>query len=445
MGQAGVEAAYESVLRGQPGIQRLQVDARGRVLGVIGYQAPVQGRDLKLSIDLHIQQQAEQSLLQGLQAAQGSFDKYTNKNFVAPAGGVTVEDPRNGQVLALATFPRYNPNDFVGGISTAKFNAYNNDPNFPLNDRTIQGQYAPGSTFKLITATAALQDGLITPDAIYNDTGGIDVGTVRFKNDNGVAYGPVNLQQAITVSSDAYFYNLGALFWTTGIRAKFGDDALQKVARQYGFGSRSGVPLANESTGKIPDLAMRQKQHAANPTAFPNGGWYTGDNVNMSIGQGDVQVTPLQLANAYATFANGGTRFQPQMALDAEDQSGQVVQTFAPQPVAHVDLPFRPVMLAGFKGVTASPGGTAYGAFSGFPLDQFAVAGKTGTAQAGNKQNTSVFASFGPADNPQLVVDAMLEQSGYGANAAAPTVRRIYEGILGHTQGAIVIQNGTQG
>jgi penicillin-binding protein 2 len=446
IGQTGAEAAYESVLRGQPAVQKLQVDAQGRVLGIIGNEPPVQGHDIKLSIDIKIQQMAEQSLQQGLQAAQGTFDTVTKRNFTAPAGGVVVEDPRNGQIIAMATFPTYNPLDFVGGISQQKYAGYLNNPLFPLNDRTIQGQYAPGSTFKLVTATAALQDGLISPNTIYNDTGGIDVGAVHFKNDNGVAYGPVNLTRAITVSSDAYFYNLGAEFWSSGVRAKYGDDALQNVARGYGFGSPTGIALPNETPGKIPDLMMRKKEHAANPVAFPNGGWYTGDNVNMSIGQGEVLVTPLQLANAYATFANGGTLYRPQLALDAETQTGQVVQTFPPQPIGHVDLPERPAMLAGFEGVTSSAAGTAYGAFAGFPLDQFLVAGKTGTAQASaGKQDTSVFTSFGPAASPQYVVDAMLEQSGYGANAAAPTVRRIYDGILGHNQGAIAIQHGTQG
>jgi penicillin-binding protein 2 len=446
IGQTGIESAYESALRGQPAVQKLQVDAQGRVLGNIGNQPAVQGHDIKLTIDIKVQQMAEQSLQQGLQAAQGTFDTVTHRNFAAPAGGVVVEDPRNGQIIALATYPTYNPLDFVGGISQQKYAGYLNNPLFPLNDRTIQGQYAPGSTFKMVTATAALQDGLISPSLIYNDTGGIDVGTTHFRNDNGAAYGPVSLQRAITVSSDAYFYNLGAEFWSAGVRAKYGDDALQNVARSYGFGSPTGIAIPNEATGKIPDLTMRKKEHAANPVAFPNGGWFTGDNVNMAIGQGEVLVTPLQLANAYATFANGGILYRPLLALDAEDQSGQVVQTFPSQAMGHVALPERPTMLAGFEGVTSSPGGTAYGAFAGFPLDQFLVAGKTGTAQASpGKQDTSVFTSFGPAANPQYVVDAMLEQSGYGANAAAPTVRRIYDGILGHNQGAIAIQHGGQG
>jgi penicillin-binding protein 2 len=446
IGQTGAEAAYESLLRGQPAVQKFQVDARGRVLGTIGNQPGVQGHDVKLTIDIRIQQLAEESLQQGLQAAQQTFDTVTHRNFAAPAGGVVVEDPRNGQIIAMATYPTYNPLDFVGGISQQKYAGYLNNPLFPLNDRTMQGQYAPGSTFKLVTATAGLLDGLISPNTIYNDTGGIDVGTIHFRNDNGAAYGPVNLTRAITVSSDAYFYNLGAQLWSNGIRAKYGDDALQNVARSYGFGSPSGIALPNETSGKIPDLAMRKKEHAANPAAFPNGGWYTGDNVNLSIGQGEVLVTPLQLANAYATFGNGGTLYRPQLALDAEVQTGQVVQSFPPQVLGHVTIPERPAMLAGFEGVTSSPGGTAYGAFAGFPLDQFLVAGKTGTAQASpGKQDTSVFSSFGPADNPQYVVDAMLEQSGYGANAAAPTVRRIYDGILGHNQGVIAIQHGSRG
>jgi penicillin-binding protein 2 len=160
--------------------------------------------------------------------------------------------------------------------------------------------------------------------------------------------------------------------------------------------------LADEAPGKIPDLAFHKNEHAANSTtAFPSGSWYTGDNVNMAIGEGELLVTPLQMADAYATFANRGTLYKPQVALNAQTPAGQVVQTYAPEVVRHVNIPDRPIILAGLEGVTGASNGTAYGAFSGFPLHQFRVAGKTATAQVGIvKQDTSVFTSFGPAAIP---------------------------------------------
>ncbi len=204
------------------------------------------------------------------------------------------------------------------------------------------------------------------------------------------------------------------------------------MATDLGFGSPTGIPLPNEAAGRIPDAESRKKLHAANPKAFPNGDWFTGDNVNTAIGQGDVAVTPLQLANAYATFANGGTVWQPRIALKITDQEGKVLQQLPPLQTRHIDLPaaWRDPMLAGFEGVVADGDGTAHGAFAGFPLAAHPIAGKTGTAQVQGKQPTSVFASFAPADNPQFVVDAFLEQAGYGADAAAPVVRRIYDGLF---------------
>jgi penicillin-binding protein 2 len=433
-GQTGIEAGYESVLRGQPGITKVQVDSQGRVLGILGYQPPVQGHDVWLSIDLNDQKLAEDSLAQGLAADRQNNDKSAGgpgNSYKAPAGAVSIIDPRDGSVLALATNPTYNPADFVNGISTPRF-AYYQDPNnhFPLDDRTIQGQYAPGSTFKLVTAIAGLQSGIINPGATFDDKGFLQVGPTKFYNDNHQAYGPVNLSRALTVSSDSYFYNVGATFWDG--RARYGDDALQNVARELGFGSPTGIALPNEASGRIPDPASRKKLHAENPQAFPTADWFTGDSVNTAIGQGDVAVTPLQLANAYATFANGGTLWQPRIALKVTDQAGKVLQSIDPVQVRHVDLPpqWRAPMLAGFEGVVGDPAGTAHAAFSGFPLAQFPIAGKTGTAQVAGKQPTSVFTSFAPATNPQFVVDAFLEQAGYGADAAAPVVRRIYDGLF---------------
>lgn len=428
VGLSGVEAEYESVLRGSPGIETVQVNAKGNVLGVVSTTTPVQGPNLKLSIDGNVQMAAETALLQGQTAARGSFDGVTGRNFISPGGAAVVEDPRDGTVVALATNPVYDPNDFVGGISQAKYAAYQ-DPasNDPLLDRTIQGQYAPGSTFKLVTATAALQKGLITPTSTYADAGKIKIGNQVFKNDQGASYGTIDLQKAITVSSDIYFNSLGANFWN--MRGTLGPDAFQNVARTYGLGSTLGVKLPNEAPGKIPDPASVKLDYQRFPKLFTTGTWFTGDSAQIAVGQFEDLVTPLQLANAYSTFANGGTTYVPRLALDTETQDGKVLQAFTSQTKGTVPLApdQRAAMVAGFTGVVNDSNGTAFGVFRGSPLSKMSIAGKTGTAQATPKQSTSVFTSFAPATNPTYEVTAFMEQSGYGASVAGPVVRQIYD------------------
>lgn len=429
IGKSGVELAYESALRGRPGVTKLEVDVRGRVIGTLDRQAPVQGHDLRLSIDLDVQNLAEDSLKSGLAAAQAQFDKSVGHNYVAPAGAAVVEDPHDGSILALASWPTFDPSKFVNGISTSLF-AQLNAPggHSPLTDRATSGLYAPGSTFKLVTATAALDKGLITPGTPFYDKGYIQVGGQRFNNAGGASYGTVALPQAIAVSSDSFFYDLGRRFWEGGRSL-----AVQDTARQYGFGTRTGIAIGGEQSGRVPDPASRKRLHDANPVAYPNGQWFTGDNVNLAIGQGDLVVTPLQLANAYATFANGGTLYEPRVAVDIENQDATKIADVTPRPVRQVPLSAedRAAMLEGFKGVIASSGGTAHQAFSGFPNDTFPVAGKTGTAQVAGKEDTSVFTCFAPADNPTYGVTVFEEEAGFGASGAAPVARRILEGIAG--------------
>ena len=449
IGKTGVEASFESELRGQPGVTKLQVDSHGNVLGVLASTPPVPGHDVWLSIDINVQKLAEATLADGLAATRLTSDKSAGgpgKLFAAPAGAVVVMNPQDGSVLALATNPTYNPQDFVGGISQLKFNQYLDNPAHPLDDRTIQGVYAPGSTFKLATAISGLQAGVITPSYVFDDKGYLQVGANKcstvfqvagcFNNDNRQVYGDVNLQRAITVSSDAYFYNIGAIFWNAySSSQQYGPDGLQNGPRELGFGSPTGIDLPNEASGLVPDQASRKKEHEQYPQDYSTGQWYTGDNVNTAIGQGEVGVTPLQLANAYSTFANGGTLWVPQIALKVTDLQGKVVEQFTATAKSHVALQpaWQASMLAGFEGVTASSDGTAHAAFAGFPLAQIPVAGKTGTAQVTGKDPTSVFASFAPANNPQFVVVALMEQSGYGADAAAPVVRQIYDSLFNVT------------
>jgi penicillin-binding protein 2 len=432
IGLAGVEASYESVLRGSPGVERVQVNASGQVLAVLSSTPPIPGANLRLTINGQLQERAVSALEQGLAAAKQST--HNGVHFPAPAGAAVVEDPQNGTVLALATYPDYNPKDFVGGISARKYAAYNNPgANQPLLDRDIQGEYAPGSTFKLVTATAGLQYGLVTPSSIFNDTGKIVIGNETFSNNDGEALGPIDLPTAITESSDNYFNTIGADLWDGFVNGnQFPENALQDVAAKYGLGEPSGIALPGEDGGLIPTPQSVARDYQQYPKLYATGSWFTGDSAQTAIGQFEDLVTPLQLANAYSTFANGGTLWEPRLAADAQTPAGKIVQAYRTRPKDTVTLQpdQRAAMLAGFVGVVQSPGGTAAGIFTG-PLASHDLAGKTGTAQVTGKQSTSIFTSFAPASNPQYEVTAILEQAGYGADVAGPVVRQIYDALYG--------------
>ncbi|MGI8777982.1 MAG: penicillin-binding protein 2 [Acidimicrobiales bacterium] len=432
IGKSGVEQAYEADLRGQPAVEKLEVDSKGHVLRTLGFQPAVQGHDLQLTLDLDVQALAEESLEKGLEQARNVYDRTTGESFKAPAGSAVVLDPNNGSVLAMASNPTYDPRDFVDGISQAKF-AQLQDPAgfFPLNNRALQGLYAPGSTFKLVTGIAALEKGLITPKDTVADTGSITVGGRIFRNALSEPHGRIDLPRAVTVSSDVFFYDLGKRFWEA--RDRLGTTPIQDVAHSLGLGAPTGIDLPFESAGRVPDPASRKKTHDANPAAFPTRDWFTGDNMILGVGQGDMVATPVQLADAYATFANGGTVYAPRVAATVLDANSQVVRKFDPRPVRKVDLPasVRAPLLAGFVGAVADPKGTAFPAFNGFPLSQFSVAGKTGTAEVAGKQDTALFNAFAPADNPQFEVTVVMEQSGFGASAAAPVARRVIEKLAG--------------
>jgi penicillin-binding protein 2 len=356
-----------------------------------------------------------------------------------------VLDPKNGQVLAMASYPTYDPSLFVPAISNADYGRLSSADPTPLLNRAVQGQYYPGSTFKLITALAGLKDGIINPSDYYDDTGvyeiqgcqGVNAQSGCVKTNAGRdPLGPVDLRLAIAKSSDTYFYKVGDEFWQSGNRQRFGDTPIQDMAREFGFGQKTGIELPDESAGYVETPASRKQRHDENPTAFPYGDWTSGANTDTAIGQTTL-VTPLQLANAYATFANGGTRYQPTLLLKVTKPfSAQVVVQQRPKVLSHVDIPpqFRDPMLAGFEGATTINGGTATGVFANYPMNALPVAGKTGTAQNGvdpktghERQDTGLFVGFGPPVNAQYVAMAVLEQAGFGADTAAPVVRDFFE------------------
>jgi penicillin-binding protein 2 len=442
IGQTGIEAAYQSVLRGRPGVTEIEVDSRGQELSVLKTVPPVPGDNVRLTIEGDVQLAAMGALSQEVALKRTQIDPNGSGNYRATGGAVVVEDPTSGQVLALASYPTYDPSVFAGGISNANYAALTSPAaNSPLDDRAIGGQYFPGSTFKLVTATAGLTAGVITPTSYYDDVGGgITVGGHFFANDGHQSYGLVALPFAITVSDDAYFYNIGETLYDH--QSTYGANYFQKTASAYGFARTSGINLPGEAPGYVLTPAEKAKLHQQYPKAYPYGSYYTGDAIESAIGQDDVAVTPLQLANAYSAFANGGTLWTPSFALDAETVTGKIVQTFAAGKLGDsppLTAAQRQAMIAGFVGVTSNPQGTAYGSFgrTGYPIQ---VAGKTGTAQVvfgiphnspAYKQTTSVFTSFAPAQSPRYVVDCFMSQAGYGADAAAPVVRQVYD-VLFH-------------
>jgi len=431
IGKSGVELAYEDDLRGQAEVEKLEVDAQGRVLRSLGRQPAVQGHDVRLTLDLDLQKVTEESLVLSLATAQATYDNESAKRFLAPAGSAVVLDPRDGSVLAMASAPTYNPADFVDGISEMTFGALQ-DPagHYPLNNRVTQGLYAPASTFKLVTSMAGLQTGLITAQYTVNDRGTFTIGDppVVLKNALGEAFGPVNLAAALTVSSDVYFYELGSRFCPGQCRT-----SIQDTARELGMADFTEIELPFEASGRIPDEQTKQRLHDSNPEAFPDPEWYTGDNLNLAIGQGDTVVTPLQLANAYATLANGGTVYAPHVGGSILDVNGVEVRRVEPRVNRKTAIPasIRDPVVAGFEGAVAATRGTASTAFAGFPLSTFPIAGKTGTAQVSGKQDTALFTAFGPTTDPRYAVTVVMEESGFGAAAAAPVARRIFDHVVG--------------
>jgi penicillin-binding protein 2 len=433
IGKTGVEKAYEPYLRGTPGVRQIEVDAHGDAVRVIHETLPRPGSDVVLTVDIDVQALAQRRLEQGLEAARARPARGGNAENRGTRGAVVVEDPNNGQVVAMASYPNYDPTPFVDGIDAAEW-AYLNDPanNYPLNNWAIQGQWAPGSTFKLFVGYAALQSGLMAPDTVFYDSGGYQIpgcaGAKCFRrNSGGASYGSISLPQAITVSSDAYFYNVGAQFWLQ--RDHLGGDAgMQQYIQGWGIGEESTIPLSGEASGRLPTPEWRRDFCEKTDCNDPE--WRAGDNVNLAVGQGDLVLTPMQLANGYATFANGGTRYQPKIALRIVPPEGEPTE-IEPKAITQVDLPpsVREPLLEGLMGVTSS--GTAASAFSGFDLDNFYVAGKTGTAQVDGKADTAVFASFGPVANPQYAIAVFMEESGFGGSNAAPVSRALYDALSG--------------
>jgi penicillin-binding protein 2 len=380
------------------------VDALGTLKGRFPGREPKQGRDLRLTVDLDVQRVGQEAL----GGAKGAF---------------VVMDVRNGEVRALGSTPSFDPNVFAKSIKQSDLDRLTSKAlGEPLNNRAIQGLYPTGSTFKLVTAVAALQGGVITPDTVQYDGGSIKVGGVTFKNAGGVSHGAVALRKALSVSSDVFFYRLGLEMNGAG-----DGHLLQKWAGRLGLGRTTGIDLPAESEGLIPSPEWRNRLFKKKLTERP---WSQGDNINLAVGQGDLQANPLQMAVAYAAIANGGHVIRPHLGQRIEDADGRPLQEFETPPKRRLKISpaHRQAIMDGLRQAASAPGGTSAEVFKGFPIP---VAGKTGTAEKGlGRADQSWYVALAPYPNPRYVVAVTDEAGGFGAERAAPIARRILAALF---------------
>ncbi|MDQ2895909.1 MAG: penicillin-binding transpeptidase domain-containing protein, partial [Actinomycetota bacterium] len=435
---------YDQFLRGRDGHETVSVDAAGRPVGTPTATAPVVGHDLRLSLDKGLQRVGQAALQQSI-----------TSNYPATGGSFVAMNPQDGSIYAMGSLPTYDPKIFTGNLSQRTYDQLKSTAaHAPLLNRAIASAGPTGSTFKPITATAALESGAWTVGQTYDDTGSFPLQPgVNIFNAGHAVYGSLDLVNAIRVSSDTFFYNLGARTNVANPLATPQGGPLQAWARRFGIGRPTGVDIPGESPGTLPSPAWREHQNRVeaacdnltHPTQqFPNhpdhkllpGGcgiadgtnrpWSIGDNVNLAVGQGDVQATPLQLAVAYAALANGGTIVRPHVGESIQNQDGTVLQSISPRAPAHI--PINPLYLEtirqGLRDAASQAGGTSAAVFSRFPEQ---VYGKTGTAQQNGQADTSWYACFVPATTTTkpIVVIVHVEQGGFGAVAAAPVARQI--------------------
>lgn len=461
VGIAGIESVYEHDLAGTDGVVKYRVNSTGRNLGEIGQLDPTPGDDVELTLDARIQKLVETSLVNGMDAAHGVFDPASGIHLRANAGAVVVLDPTTGAIQALTSYPTFQPSLFTRSISTEEFDRRFNTANtgYPLVDRAIQGQYPPGSTYKPMVALSALQREIVTMSQSYDCPSSYtapynvdDPQATRyvFNNWTTADLGPMNLARALSVSCDTVFYPMGYRYWDLyyvnpdeAAHGVTSHEPLQHDLGALGFGQVTNVDLPYEQDGRVPSAEWKSAMHEQYPKGFPDGQWYPGDFILMTIGQGDTLVTPLQLAVAYGALQNDGRMCVPHLLDRVISPSGDVVRTGEPN--CRRQLPFDEKYLAYVRNalVNVPRTGTARQAFLGFPFGQVWVAGKTGTAEVTNRQDYSWFAAMTSANGESHVIVALIEQGGHGSTTAAPIVRNIIEGIYGLQRSETVGAAGT--
>jgi penicillin-binding protein 2 len=423
IGKDGVERTYDSFLRGTNGWKTVLVDAAGRPKQFLEDVAPTPGSNLVLTIDSDLQEAAEDALVEGIQSAHSADPPFAK----AAGGAVVAMDPRTGEVLAMASYPDYDPSLWVGGMSATKYAELKaSQAHYPLFNRVIDGLYPAGSTFKPFVAAAALNAGLITPDTTFDCKGSFSVANQTWRDWKTGGHGKVNLVQAIMESCDVYFYNLGKLLYQQP------SPVLQNGVRQFGFGQPTGIDLPGETNAsRVPDKYWKAEVGKTSQDKL----WKTGDEVNLAIGQGDLLVTPMQMVVALSALANGGTLWVPHLGLRITDASNNIIHQFDNEKRGALGMSqdILNTIRTGMVLVTSDRNGTADSVFKGFPIT---VAGKTGTAQKLPDDDYALFMGYAPADPdkvPEIAVVAIIEQGGHGSSIAAPVVRRVMEAYF-HTQ-----------
>jgi len=456
VGRAGLEKTYDQWLRGVPGVTRVTVDSMGRVLGDSGEVAARPGDTLVTSIDARVQSVAEKELHKAMMTARATYDPVTHKNYVADSGAVVVLNAHNGNVVALASQPTYDPSVWVGGISSRELKAlYSKKAGEPLLSRATQGQFAPGSTWKPIMTVAAFNNGY-DANSRLDCSSGLQVGGRWFKNYESANYGVIDFAKALQISCDSFFYRVGLGFWTkfgsipSNVNAK---DPLVAMAKQFGFGSKTGLDIPGEASGRIADrkwklaywnamkgyyckLDARNKTHQrdflhiyAHEFCLEGNLYHATDAVNFAIGQGDTIVTPIQLARAYAALSNGGTLYAPRIAKAVVGPDGTVIKRIKPLVQGHVKSKKSAIKYVDTALLGTPKVGTLAWKFGGFPLDKVQLRGKTGSAEVYGKQSTSWVATY----TKDYVVVMMVTQAGTGSGTSGPAVRAIYEALYGIT------------
>ena len=469
VGRSGLENVYESDLRGRSGLRLLEVTARNTVVDVVRETEAQPGNDLVTSLDLDLQQAVETLLADGIVSSRENRHTASGRNLPSVAGSAVVLDPTSGRVLAMASYPTFDPSEFVGGLSTdyARYLFPNvaegdEDTHAPMLNRAIQGEYPPGSVYKTVTGAAFMEAGLVGPHTTVDCPGSYTVGGITFRNWNPVNDGAMALDRALMKSCDTYFYDLAYTLWQREQNQDDPDEVVPEVAHRFGFGQRLGIDLPSELAGYVPSRALKHQTwldrrdlwcaqaEESEPGSYrravledncnSGGTWRGGDAINTSIGQGEILVTPLQIAAHYAAIANGGTVYQPLLGERIVSPTGEVVREIEPEVISELGLDGEEMaaIQRGLRGVVMDPtDGTAYSAFTRgdepFPLDEIPIAGKTGTAELKPKVPYAWFAAYAPADDPQYVVVVSVEEGGGGSQTAAPIARNIFEHIFGIT------------
>lgn len=401
VGKAGLEKTYDKYLRGEDGAFMEEVDVAGNVVKHYDSVQPVPGKNLKLTIDYELQKE--------LEAFTDKHLAFLRSSGIAPgarAAAVVAIDPRNGAVRAMVSRPGYDPNWFVHGISSKNWNSINNDPNYPMNNKVITGEYPPGSTFKIVTGSAAFElkkVGLNEP--IFD--GGFHPMVPTMGNAGGEVLGWLTFIKALAMSDNVYFYELGY---------RVGIDNIEKYAHIFGFGERTGIDLEGESKGLVASKKVKRK--------IWDEDWRLGDTFNAAIGQGFNLTTPIQLSVMLSIVANGGTKYQPYLVDSIINSDGSLFEKPKRAEGKHIDVSQQTIdyIRMGMSATTQEGGTASY--FAGLPKP---IAGKTGTAENSHGRDHGLFVAYGPVDDPELVVVCIVEQGGFGSVAAGPIVYKAFE------------------